>query len=733
MAKTKIFDKLNPKNADFIGSEFQLNYTPRGKFQTKLGGFIWIGVILSMMAVSFTSFKSLFSTDSPVVTVSNLYSRQAPHFDLYEQKIFFHLGFRNKGLIYPTKAGMSQINRYVTIKGFIQKNKINSKTGTKELDYVLNLNYKPCSQVKDQRVLEDFQWHEQSKVIADNLGICPELEEGPEKYFISSKPHEPPHYVLVIYFYPCSLPDAADCAPLSEFQGAEMLLSNTKKAFDITNYEKPLSSVIEFEGAHMLEPETSKKLFYKVRDYEVWDDNRDFFDKDLRSKSAGYFFDYRDTRKRDSGQLHCDEAALDDPHDVSCLPFFTITLESSGEKQVIVRTYPKFFMTLGEIGGTAEIMILVAVLVYFNYNNYYLRKYIKKVFRVESTPELKEIFSQKNIKKNSNYPPATPQSPNRILQDEESNIKRDVEKRSTNPRQVIYPRSSPYSPKKFHEGVDELLNLKIEENLSGIALFKSLNHLEILSRIFFKPRHRKLLPVILLNLVEEEKKINKESNNSEKRGQIFEETNVEKEMTLEQAYNRVRNSEPESEVERMLDEFMMAHAPDYFKESKRIKPFCSDLTKSTTFKKIIPQEIKQIPLKNNLKYPQLGVKKSEKSDFNFGYPHPPQSSQRSLMSNRQRLIPVKSPMRVSIMNEEGIDPGGRTDEPENHEGENTKRRNHLSWQGNQRKTPVKDNSLRRGRGIVISRARSVKKMRVSATSKKPFGEFSTNTRKVVIY
>ena len=260
--KQSWISQFNHKNLDFLGSEFQLSYTTNGRFQTKLGGFMWIGILIFMLAVAYSSIRSLISTDSPVATISNLYSRTAPRFDLYKDKMFFHLGFRNKANIYPTRMGMSQINRFITVKGFISISKLNEKTGAFELEHLLDLNYKPCSQVKDKRVAEDFQHHEQSKIFLENLALCPELEGGQEKYYIQSKIQDPPYTRLTVSFFPCSLPNPADCASISEFQEATLLHTQTKKAFDISNFEEPLTSVVELNGIQLLEPGLNKNLFF---------------------------------------------------------------------------------------------------------------------------------------------------------------------------------------------------------------------------------------------------------------------------------------------------------------------------------------------------------------------------------------------------------------------------------------------------------------------------------------
>ena len=565
-------NKLNPKNLDFFGSEFQLNYTPNGRFQTKAGGFMWIGVVICMIIVAYSSFRSLISNNSPAASVSNLYSREAPRFDLYKEKMFFHLGLRNKGRIFPTRTGMDQINRYVTIKGYIMQTKVNEQTGDIELLNTFDLNYKPCSQVKDRRVMEDLQLHEQSKKFIENLALCPELAGGEDKYVVQGKAQDPPDLRLRILFFPCSLPNPADCATLSEFQGTETVYTQTKKVFDLSNYEEPLTSIPEMDGFQQLDPTFQKEIFYKMRDYEVWDDRKDFFDKRLRVKSAGYLFETKDSGSRNPAQIHCDATGLDNPLQRACTPYLTMIVSSSGEKEVIVRTYSKFFATLGEIGGTAELLFLFIGLIYFQYNAYYLKKYIKsEVLKIESAAGLRRIFTDLKFEKGDRkvYPHGYwfPQNGSHG-----KNQKVSKKERGDGAFQVLSSPLAKANKKKIHQenrsysnneksskNVEELIDKQIEKNMSGISLWRSLNHLEILMKIFFRERHKKLLPVVLLNLIKK--------NSS---GKLFNHS-TEQEITLEEAYEQITNIQPSTEIEKIMDDFFTEHAPDYFKNQQIAK------------------------------------------------------------------------------------------------------------------------------------------------------------------
>ena len=338
-----------------------------------------------------------------------------------------------------------------------------------------------------------------------------------------------------------------------------------------------------------------------MRDYEVWDDTQDFFDKKLRTKSGGYFIDYKDDQRRTEKQLHCDAGVIDVPFQLDCPPFVSIMLDSSGEKQVTVRTYPKFFGTLGEIGGTAEILFVFVGLFYFKYNDYYLRKYIKsEVFRIESAVGLKEIFPEsssgkgaKRSKKSKDFVKVHPQgyqppaNSSGIFPQEKVKGKEKTKGRQrgfedgskTGHSSSLLKSNSSKIQSKFNQksvNLEELIDKQIEQNMSGISLCKSLNHLQILMKIFFKPRHKKLLPVILFNLLSKESKNQGEGvvvgvQPSQDDETVDKEGEKEEGLTMEQAYERIsdRLTESRSEVEKLMDDFFLQNAPDYFKKQPK--------------------------------------------------------------------------------------------------------------------------------------------------------------------
>ena len=349
------------------------------------------------------------------------------------------------------------------------------------------------------------------------------------------------------------------------------------------------------DGVQLLDPTVNKLIFYKVRDYEVWDDTRDFFDKKLRVKSAGYIFDRKDSGSRNPGQLHCNAAILNNPKQNSCTPFMTMVVSSGGEKEVTVRTYPKFFGTLGEIGGTAELLFLFIGLIYFQYNAYYLKKYIKsEVLRIESAAGLRRYFPLKKVEKAyGKVHPSGYRSPHyesngkghqaMANQDDISGVF-DSSLKQSSVNQHRQKTNFKINNEKSSQNVEELIDKQIEKNMSGISLWRSLNHLEILMKIFFRARHKKLLPVVLLNLLNKNTKNHNETKTHNQNGKNndFSIDQDDQELTMDEAYDQITKNQPETEIEKIMDDFFIEHAPEYFQTHQSAKSSKRPPLQSTT-------------------------------------------------------------------------------------------------------------------------------------------------------
>ena len=123
----------------------------------------------------------------------------------------------------------------------------------------------------------------------------------------------------------------------------------------------------------MLDPAQKKTKEFTLRMNEIWDDDRDFFDDKLRAK----YVDIQNSQNFDSSQrvstnlIHCTMLEI---QSFKCVPYFAISIFSTGSKVVVTRRYPKVIATLGEIGGNREIIFLAFFLVYKFYRDHQYEK-----------------------------------------------------------------------------------------------------------------------------------------------------------------------------------------------------------------------------------------------------------------------------------------------------------------------------------------------------------------------
>ena len=219
-------------------------------------------VIIVIMAALYSTIEDLIFSPKPEVSISTKYFEKHPKVNLYDEEL--GLGLAVVDQIKGTLQ-LEQVARITTIKAYIELTTIDLETGAPNLERALEIPYKPCGQVKDQRLIKHFFKDERIKQISMIYGICPELTGIAEKYFIESKTLDPPMYSLSVYLYPCSLPNRQDCASIQDISRTQIYFTSMKKAFDPNNHTHPISTVPEFDGVLRLDPRSTKIMANLVK------------------------------------------------------------------------------------------------------------------------------------------------------------------------------------------------------------------------------------------------------------------------------------------------------------------------------------------------------------------------------------------------------------------------------------------------------------------------------------
>ena len=231
------------------------------------------------------------------------------------------------------------------------------------------------------------------------------------------------------------------------------------------------------------------------------------------------------------------------------------------------------------MGGTAEMLILFAMLLYTGYNNFFVNRYLEgelfckqygghkkiaQIFKHTHTPRCNAVREKVrlSIKKLKNESKGVGiDSIKKIKKKAKEELERD-EKR------VIM----------------KAIDRNILKNEDGVKLYQRLNRLEVLERILFEEHDKVLMPVALLNIIrEKERKIENSkitAKKTETRKGVRQLNHEEKDscgnseqgiMSIEEAYESLENSNPASGVKKLIKNFILKNLPSGVKKLSEMR------------------------------------------------------------------------------------------------------------------------------------------------------------------
>ena len=585
------------QEAGHAGSQFQLNYNDSEKFQTHLGGIFSILITILVLAAAAVTIQKLISTKSPAVFVSYKVSNTVPKFDLYENNLFFTFSMAPSGV--RNQISPKQVPRFATIKAYIEKfEKAYVQGDQSKVTNIAEINYIPCSELQDKRPIDSIVDNEVTRELLEASFLCPEMTGLEDKYFVESKFQNPPHYELAFYVLPCTLPDASECASEAELTQFTLYYSNIHKTLDVTNKANPLNNMPEFDGMLKMSFGQEKMKLSKLKYGEIRDDSWDFLDDSLNTRYVYYDTEILDTGERDRSVRTCDLEDVRAKMWGRCPPLLTMRFVGTGVTKVTTRSYPKFFTSLGEIGGTAEILMLIFMVLYLGYNNYYLKKYVKERMIGGGREErLAEILFAGEAGEREALLLRQPSALNELrgigeqiggVGSGEGTEKSSLSSKSVSGKFEGNARGRKGAKKGNSENlkkVNALLEKSIQENQDGLFLFRSLDTIRALEGIMLKPHHKALLPIALMNIAKRDQE--EETKNQKKgpkgvgfRAGVIASNKVgakgrpgkasEREIDLDKAYKKLVSYQPENKLQEAMDGFLFQNLPSYFKREARL-------------------------------------------------------------------------------------------------------------------------------------------------------------------
>ena len=364
---SKLISIVNPTKFDILGTEFRFKYSDSSEsYQTCLGGLLSILSVGLILSIAYSSFTKLRDTSSPEVTVSSQTLSQTPVFDLYNQSLLSPVSISGKNGVVISP---SNIRQYATMKMLVYTEKFNQKDDSTDSEETHLIDMIPCSESSDQSLINLFRKsNEFGYQMAKNFGLCPDTKELDDRFKASGRFESPPFRTVSLLVLPCSLADESKCKTSKQLRGFKVALFVTRKAFDASNFTEPVSFNPEFDGHISLDTRSAKRMTFKLRRNQIWDSKLDFFEAEKKAEYDDYYLFMNDLEERNTRQIYCTPKEVKNYLEGDCDPYLTVSYQATAELKIMTRSYAKLFGTLGEVGGTAEIIIIASTLLYCLYN-----------------------------------------------------------------------------------------------------------------------------------------------------------------------------------------------------------------------------------------------------------------------------------------------------------------------------------------------------------------------------
>ena len=119
----------------------------------------------------------------------------------------------------------------------------------------------------------------------------------------------------------------------------------------------------------------SKSIFTTYfKENFIYDDDSDLFESSVIHSYADIDKEIFVTGTRLSATTHCTEVQIDSGQ---CEPYVDLVMRSSFDKTIIQRRYEKFFSSVSEVGGFADLIIYCLWVVYFFVNQWRYQKLVR--------------------------------------------------------------------------------------------------------------------------------------------------------------------------------------------------------------------------------------------------------------------------------------------------------------------------------------------------------------------
>lgn len=495
---------------DFLGSKFEMNFKGNSSYTTSLGGCI---TIIDFFLISFGVYifiSQLLDTNQPGITISTNTLSSYNRMNIFNDRLFPAIGIFNGQKLIKTE----DLSRYISVRASVITMKVAEDPTAPYERVVSPIEYIPCKDIEASVLKKYIDSTSNAKNFYERFALCPNIKDE-SIWEVNGSLSELPFTFARFQVFPCTLDNPlTECATFPEIAQSALKVGMLETTYDLSNQKDPLGKVINFDTEYYLNPRQLNQLVYYLQKNEIYNNIYDFYDSILNSK-------YVDVEKVVTtsgfrqGRTFCSPAEIVTGFPGTCREYISFDMRSGNKLKQIQRRYQKPLNTIGDIGGYVEMILIICRIIYIQYNAFFYHRFLKKEVMCYNEKEMKKVLR--------------------------------------------LPEKA-----KVGKAMDKIL----EKDFDAISLFRNVNNLSILENILFKKYHRKLLPVVLLQINLEKVKRQKDEVDVLESEEFIAELDdlaklkPEQRMALVQkAYIAIKNAQPKTKIQKSINQYFLDNLP----------------------------------------------------------------------------------------------------------------------------------------------------------------------------
>lgn len=595
------------KNVDSLGEELKINFHQRALNSTVCGGICscFLYIILAMVSARMLQ-QSIITTDPDVAQKITVLSN-GPTMDLYGNKIYYVISakiketFSNETYLIPPTA--DELKRYFTIIARTEKVqfKTDSDTETKYLaTTVIPFDFQPCGNLHypDALLINELHKKNTQNPNNNNETLCINLDDEKDQrdYDIFGATNQYPNKNFQLIILPCIGNATVTCVDDDKVDSMQLIINRLQVSIDPTLYNNPKAYYLEASETFNLDVKQTLEMRETLKTVTIMDERYDFIGQLPRDSYLEQHKQLLHGYPRNVGPGNtCDKSDLGDELTVAiiskCLPYAIFYLESGPTQEEIARKYKTLIQTLSDIGGFFDITIMIVGFFFCYCRNSSYNYYMKKNVLIHPTEDYIKMV-----------------------------------------------------PGLERKRMEDMLQSVIEDKSDAAELFNRMGSVRVMERLLFKSYHKALLPLVLALLKFSEGVDFDDDAEEDKTGldmvhkKRSDKHDEYKKMSFEDAFEMLNKSQPKTEIEKEVKEFMLKVINRSKKRTTRFKDLVNLMKNNQGNKDMFRQATKKAKLGSAIKLE--ANKDDEENAYRNNLMTPNPENQRLRIRNKELGVDV---------------------------------------------------------------------------------------------